>query len=60
MTPEEKAKELGVAFTQLEPGYLNLCIRSGNLLFTSGHTSTATGVLGDGLSVADGYAAAKD
>ena len=60
MTPEEKAKELGVAFTQLEPGYLNLCIRSGNLLFTSCHTSTATGVLGNGLSVDDGYAAAKD
>ena len=60
MTPEEKAKELGVAFTQLEPGYLNLCIRSGNLLFTSGHTSTATGVLGNGVSVDDGYAAAKD
>ena len=60
MTPEEKAKELGLAFTQLEPGYLNLCIRSGNLLFTSGHTSTATGVLGNGLSVDDGYAAAKD
>jgi len=60
MTPEEKAKELGVAFTQLEPGYLNLCIRSGNLLFTSGHTSTATGVLGNELSVEDGYAAAKD
>ena len=60
MTPEEKAMELGVAFTQLDPGYLNLCIRSGNLLFTSGHTSTATGVLGNGLSVEDGYAAAKD
>ena len=60
MSPEEKAKELGVAFTQLEPGYLNLCIRSGNLLFTSGHTSTATGVLGSGLSVEDGYAAARD
>ena len=60
MTPEEKANELGVAFTQLEPGYLNLCIRSGNLLFTSGHTSTTTGELGNGLSVDDGYAAAKD
>ena len=60
MTPEEKAKELDVAFTHLEPGYLNLCICSWNLLFTSGHTSTATGVLGNGLSVDDGYAAAKD
>ena len=45
MTPEDKAKELGVEFTKQEPGYLNLCIRSGNLLITSGHTSTATGVL---------------
>ena len=60
MNPEEKAKELGVEFTKLEHGYLNLCIRSGNLLITSGHTSTATGVLGAGLSVEDGYAAAKD
>ena len=60
MTPEEKAKDLGVEFTKLEPGYLNLCIRSGNLLITSGHTSTATGVLGAGLSVEDGYAAARD
>ena len=60
MTPEEKAKDLGVEFTKLEPGYLNLCIRSGNLLITSGHTSTATGVLGADLSVEDGYAAARD
>ena len=60
MSPEEKAKELGVTFTKLEPGYLNLCIRSSNLLITSGHTSTATGVLGRGLSVEDGFAAARD
>ena len=39
---------------------MNLCIRSGNLLFTSSHISTATRVLGSGLSVEDGYAAAKD
>ena len=60
MTPEEKAKDQGVEFTKLKPGYLNLCIRSGNLLITSGHTSTATGVLGAGLSVEAGYAAARD
>ena len=48
MNPEDKAKELGVEFTEQEPGYLNLCIRSGNLLITSGHASTATGVLGAG------------
>ena len=60
MNPEDKAKELGVEFTEQEPGYLNLCIRSGNLLITSGHTSTATGVLGGGLSVDEGYEAAED
>ena len=56
----EKAKELGVSLDAIEPGYLNLCIRSGNLLITSGHTSDKTGVLGKGLTVEDGYAAAKD
>ena len=60
MQPEDKAKELGVDFKKQEPGYLNLCIRTGNLLITSGHVSTATGVLGAGLSVEDGFAAAED
>ena len=60
MTPEDKAKGLDVEFTKQEPGYLNLCIRSGNLLITSGHTSTTTGVLGGGLSVEEGYEAAAD
>tara|TARA_B100000959_G_C14823109_1_gene558652 strand:+ start:144 stop:587 length:444 start_codon:yes stop_codon:yes gene_type:complete len=58
--PEDKAKEQGVEFTKQEAGYLNLCIRTGNLLMTSGHVSTTIGVLGDGLSVEDGYAAAED
>ena len=60
MSPEDKAAELGIEFTKQEPGYLNLCIRSGNLLITSGHTSTAAGVLGGGLHVEEGYAAAED
>ena len=60
MTPEQKAAELGLAFDPIEPGYLNLCIRSGNQLITSGHTSDAKGVLGGGLSVDEGYAAARD
>ena len=42
MNPEEKAKELGVEFTKLEPGYLNLCIRSGNLLITSRRRGNAS------------------
>ena len=66
MSPEEtasaeaKARELGVSLQPQEAGYLNLCIRSGNLLITSGHTSDLKGVLGKGLTVEQGYEAAKD
>ena len=60
MSAEQKAKELGIDFPTQEPGYLNLCIRTGNLLITSGHTSDMAGVLGAGLSVEQGYAAARD
>lgn len=60
MSVDQKAQELGVSFEPLEPGYLNLCIRSGNQLITSGHTSDLKGILGNGLSVEQGYEAAKD
>ena len=60
MTAENKAVELGVSFQPQKPGYLNLCIRSGQQLITSGHTSDLKGKLGDGLSVEEGYSAARD
>ena len=60
MSAEQKARDLGVSLEPLEPGYLNLCIRSGNQLITSGHTSDLTGVLGKGVSVDEGYDAAKN
>ena len=60
MTPQEKAESLGIAFEKLTPGYLNLCIRSGNQLITSGHVSDRKGKLGAGVSVEEGYAAARD
>lgn len=60
MGPEQKASELGLAFKPVEPGYLNLCIRTGNLLITSGHTSDLKGVLGRDLTVEQGYEAAAD
>ncbi|MEO2014218.1 MAG: RidA family protein [Fuerstiella sp.] len=60
MSAEAKARELGVSLESLEPGYLNLCLRSGNQLITSGHTSDLTGVLGKDVSVEQGYDAAKD
>jgi len=60
MSAEAKAIELGIEFPNQEPGYLNLCIRTGNLLITSGHTSDIKGKLGDDLEVDQGYAAARE
>lgn len=60
MSAQAKAIELGVSLEPIEPGYLNLCIRTGNLLITSGHTSDLTGVLGKDVTVEQGYEAAKD
>ncbi|MBL8848710.1 MAG: RidA family protein [Planctomycetaceae bacterium] len=60
MTPEQKAVELGITLPAQTPGYLNLCVRTGNLLITSGHVSDQKGVLGKGLTVEQGYAAARD
>lgn len=60
MSADLRAANLGLTFKTSEPGYLNLCIRSGNQLITSGHTSDLKGVLGKDLSVEQGYEAAKD
>ena len=60
MSAEAKAIELGIQFPDQEPGYLNLCIRTGNLLITSGHTSDIKGKLGDDIEVDQGYAAARE
>lgn len=60
MSAEQKAVELGITFPDQPKGYLNLCIRSGNLLITSGHVSDLKGKLGAGTTVQQGYDAAKD
>ena len=60
MTPQQKAESLGLTFTKQAPGYLNLCIRSGNQLLTSGHVSDLKGKLGADVSTEDGYKAAKN
>jgi len=60
MGAEQKAVELGIRFTIKEKGYLNLCVRSGNLLLTSGHVSDVKGKLGAGLAVEQGYQAARE
>jgi len=60
MSPQQKAESLGLVFTKQAPGYLNLCIRSGNQLITSGHVSNMKGKLGDGLSTEEGRQAARE
>ena len=60
MTPHLKAESLGITFLKQEPSYLNLCIRTGNLLITSGHVSDIKGKLGGGLTIEQGYAAARE
>ena len=60
MTPQQKAESLGFAFEKQTPGYLNLCIRTGNQLLTSGHVSDLKGKLGADLKTDAGYAAAKN
>jgi enamine deaminase RidA (YjgF/YER057c/UK114 family) len=60
MTPQKLAEGLGISFEKLTPGYLNLCIRSGNQLISSGHVSTLKGKLGAGITTEEGYAAARE
>lgn len=60
MSAQAKAIELGVSLEPQEKGYLNLCIRSGNQLITSGHVSDLKGILGKDLTVEQGYKAAED
>ena len=60
MSAEQRARELGLTFPDVARGYLNLCIRTGNLLITSGHVSDLKGKLGADVSVEQGYEAAKN
>ena len=60
MGAEQKARELGIAFAKKDKGYLNLCVRTGNLLMTSGHVSDMKGKLGAGLTVELGVQAARE
>ena len=60
MTPQDTAEKLGLSFDKQAPGYLNLCIKSGKQLISSGHVSTLKGKLGGGLTTEEGYAAARE
>ena len=59
MSAEQRAIAMGIEFSAQEPGYLDMCAKSGNLLFTSGHVSDVMGKLGADLGVEQGYEAAR-
>ena len=59
MGAEQRAKDLGLEFPAQTPGYLNLCVKTGNLLMTSGHVSDMKGILGSNLTTLQGYEAAR-
>jgi enamine deaminase RidA (YjgF/YER057c/UK114 family) len=59
MSNQARAEALGLTFAHQAPGYLNLCIRSGQQLLTSGHVSDMKGKLGADLSTEQGYEAAR-
>jgi len=61
MGAEARALELGLTFPDnAEKAYLCMAARTGNLIITSGHTSTQKGKLGGDVTVEQGYAAAKE
>ncbi|MDP1798997.1 MAG: RidA family protein [Planctomycetaceae bacterium] len=60
MTPQQIAEHAGITFSKQEPGYLNLCVRSGKQLITSGHVSDLKGKLGAGVTVEEGKLAARN
>src|SRR5215471_6056686 len=60
MSKQQKAESLGLKFEKATPGYLNLCIRSGNQLISSGHVSTLKGKLGAGVTTEQGYQGARE
>ena len=62
MTPEERLASLGLKLPPLRPASGNYvsCVRTGNLIFTSGQgTDEYRGKLGEDVSVEVGYQAAR-
>jgi enamine deaminase RidA (YjgF/YER057c/UK114 family) len=60
MDPQQKAESLGIKFEKIAPGYLNLCVRSGSQLISSGHVSGLKGKLGRELKTEQGRDAARE
>jgi enamine deaminase RidA (YjgF/YER057c/UK114 family) len=60
MDAQQKAESLGIRFEKIAPGYLNLCVRSGSQLISSGHVSGLKGKLGRELKTEQGRDAARE
>lgn len=61
MGAEARLVELGIQLAgKIQKGYLNLAVKVGNVIYTSGHTSDMKGKLGENLSVEQGQAAARE
>ncbi|WHZ05204.1 RidA family protein [Neobacillus sp. YX16] len=62
MTPEERLQQMGLELPPLRPASGNYvsCVRTGNLIFTSGQgTDEYRGKLGEDVSIEVGYQAAR-
>ena len=61
MGAEAKLAELGIELPdRSQKGYLNLAVKVGDVIYTSGHTSEREGKLGEGVTVDQGREAARD
>ncbi len=61
MTPTKKAEALGIKLGKVEPKYLNHCVKTGKLLFTSGFGSKTKGRLGSkDFGIEEGRKAARE
>lgn len=60
MSAEARLKELGIELPPpMTGGYLNMAVRAGNVIYTSGHTSDITGKCGRDINATEGAAAAR-
>jgi enamine deaminase RidA (YjgF/YER057c/UK114 family) len=61
MSAEARLKELGIELPPpMTGGYLNMAVKIGNVIFTSGHTSDITGKCGRDIDAAKGAEAARE
>lgn len=60
MPVADRLKQLGYTIPDASPSKLAPAVRTGNLVYTSGSTSSLTGKLGKDVTVEQGYEAARE